>query len=118
MSSISSKKRTKTQRIVVKTNYYFQYSRRVFSSFLGAVHLFIDGHKWPDPVFLDYKPQLFDIVGKPHIFRFDDDFRSIVINSHKFPTNFGGQLPMVIYVGGVEHTVILGNYLFLKLSNS
>ena len=25
---------------------------------------------------------------------------------------------MVIYVGGVEHTVILGNYLFLKLSNS
>ena len=25
---------------------------------------------------------------------------------------------MVIYVGGVEHTVILGNYLFLRLSNS
>ena len=91
---------------------------RIFFSFLGAVHLFIDGHKWPDPVFLDYKPQLFDIVGKPHIFRFDDDFRSIVINSHKFPTNFGGQLPMVIYVGGVEHTVILGNYLFLQLSIS
>jgi hypothetical protein len=97
---------------------YFQYSRVFSFSFLGAVHLFIDGHKWPDPVFLDYKPQLFDIVGKPHIFRFDDDFRSIVINSHKFPTNFGGQLPMVIYVGGVEHSVILGNYLFLKLSNS
>ena len=25
---------------------------------------------------------------------------------------------MVIYVGGVEHTVILGKYSFLKLSNS
>ena len=25
---------------------------------------------------------------------------------------------MVIYVGGVEHTVILGKYLFSKLSNS
>ena len=99
-------------------NYYFQYSRIFILFFLGAVHLLIDGHDWRDPVFLDYKPQLFDIVGKPHIFRFDDDFRSIVINSHKFPTNFGGQLPMVIYVGGVEHSVFLGNYLFLKLSNS
>ena len=79
-----------------------------FNFFLGAIELFVDRVAQNYPVFLDFKPQIFEIGGKKHVFRFEDNFRSILINGHKFPTNFGGQLPMVIYVGGREHIVMLG----------
>ena len=53
-------------------------------------------------MFLDHKPQRIDIDGKPHIFRFVDNFRTVLINGHPFNFKFGGD-PMVFYVNGGRH---------------
>ena len=48
-----------------------------------------------------------DIDGKPHVLRFADRLRTLLINGHPFKTDFGG-MPMLIYVNGYKH--------FLRLS--
>ena len=53
-------------------------------------------------MFLDDKPQRLDIDGKPHIFQFVEQFRTLLINRHPFRTDFGGN-PMVVYVNHVMH---------------
>ena len=53
-------------------------------------------------MFLDLKPQRFDIDGKPHIFQFAEDFRTVLINGHPFTSQFGGD-PKEIYVNGRQH---------------
>ena len=56
------------------------------------------------PIFLDTKPQLVNIAKKGHLFQFDDHFESVLINGHKFQTNFGQwHSPIVFYVGGIEY---------------
>ena len=54
------------------------------------------------PVYLDRKPQLIDIAGKPHIIQFDEGYKTLTINGHPFRLDFGG-FPMVILVHGKKH---------------
>ena len=54
------------------------------------------------PVYLDGKPQLIDIAGKPHIIQFDEGYKTLTINGHPFRSDFGG-FPMVILVHGKKH---------------
>lgn len=53
-------------------------------------------------MFLDEKLQRIDIDGKPHIFQFVDQFKTLLINGHPFKAEFGRQ-PMVIHVNQVKH---------------
>ena len=67
------------------------------------MQLVIDGNvRNASMMFLDDKPQRIDIDAKPHIFRFVELFRTLLINGHPFRADFGGQ-PMVVYVKGVKH---------------
>jgi pre-mRNA cleavage complex 2 protein Pcf11 len=69
----------------------------------GRIYLLLDGkvdHKIP--IYLDRKPQLVEVSGKPHVLRFVEGFRTLTINGHPFRTDFGG-FPMVISVGGQKH---------------
>ena len=69
----------------------------------GTVQLVIDGDgRNPTLMFLDDKPQRIDIDSKPHIFRFVEQFRTLLINGHPFKADFGGQ-PMVVYVKNIKH---------------
>ena len=69
------------------------------------------------PIFLDTKPQLVNIAKKGHLFQFDDHFESVLINGHKFQTNFGQwHSPIVFYVGGIEYRSNI--WAFFQLSNS
>eukprot|EP00096_Caligus_rogercresseyi_P003843 TRINITY_DN1758_c0_g1_i10.p1 TRINITY_DN1758_c0_g1~~TRINITY_DN1758_c0_g1_i10.p1 ORF type:complete len:698 (+),score=329.85 TRINITY_DN1758_c0_g1_i10:464-2557(+) len=58
------------------------------------------------PIFLDAKPQQFDIEGKPHVIRFVEGLKTVLINGHPYRTEFGG-MPMVIFVEGIKHFVRL-----------
>jgi len=70
---------------------------------LGTVQLVLDGDISKSfMMFLDHKPQRIDIDGKPHIFRFHETFRTVLINGHPFNFKFGGD-PMVFYVNGCRH---------------
>ena len=74
----------------------------------GYVQLIIDGDlNQQVRLFLDAKPQRVDIDGKPHVLRFADKLKTLLINGHPFKTDFGG-VPMLIYVNGYKH--------FLRLS--
>lgn len=70
------------------------------AGFVRAVH---NGqvHDWRK-VYLDGKPQLLEIGGKPHVFRFVEGLRTLLINGHPHKPDFGG-LPIVLYVCGVKH---------------
>jgi hypothetical protein len=70
----------------------------------GRVFLLPDGRvDQRIPIYLDRKPQLLEVRGKPHVLRFvDEGFRTLTINGHPFRTDFGG-FPMVISVGGQKH---------------
>ena len=70
---------------------------------LGTVQLIIDGDiNYPTTIYLDSKPQLVDIAGKPHVFRFVEGIKTLLINGHPFMTQFGGT-PMVVYVNQERH---------------
>ncbi len=53
-------------------------------------------------MYLDSKPQRVDIDGKPHVFRFVDNFRTLLINGHPFKAEFGRN-PMVVHVNQIKH---------------
>lgn len=74
-----------------------------FSFFSGTVQLLIDGDVHNSHLmFLDEKLQRIDIDGKPHIFQFVDQFKTLLINGHPFKAEFGRQ-PMVVHVNQVKH---------------
>ena len=68
---------------------------RIFALLDGNVNVRI-------PIFLDKKPQLIEIAGKPHIIQFVEGFKTLTINGHPFRSDFGG-FPMVISVHGKKH---------------
>ena len=53
-------------------------------------------------LYLDSKPKVVNIAGKPHIFQFAKGLKFVVINGHPFKTNFGGH-SMTVYVNNREH---------------
>ena len=62
--------------------------------------MILDGDPWRSSMmFLDEKPQRIDIHGKPHVFNFVDNFRTVLINGHPFNFKFGGDA-MAFYVNG------------------
>ncbi|CAG2059146.1 unnamed protein product, partial [Timema podura] len=69
----------------------------------GKINLIINA-KTMVPVFLDAKPQRFDIEGKPHILRFVDALMRVMINGRPFPVEFGG-LPKPILVRDKKHFI-------------
>lgn len=71
----------------------------------GYVHLIVDGNadlNSSPRIFLDAKPQLVEIAGKPHILKFVERYQKITINGHPFRADFGG-FPMVVSVMGRKH---------------
>lgn len=56
------------------------------------------------PIFLDSKPQKFDIEGKIHTLRFVDALRTVLINEVPFKVEFGG-LPKPISVHDKKHFI-------------
>jgi len=70
---------------------------------LGRVYALLDGNLMDKvPIYLDRKPQLLDIAGKPHVLQFVEGFKTLTINGHPFRSDFGG-FPMVISVMGKKH---------------
>jgi pre-mRNA cleavage complex 2 protein Pcf11 len=73
----------------------------------GTVQVIVDGNiNDPKTIYLDPKPQRIDIGGKPHIFRFVEGLKTLLINGHPFMAHFGGT-PMLIYVNQVKHYIRL-----------
>ncbi|MPC14511.1 Pre-mRNA cleavage complex 2 protein Pcf11 [Portunus trituberculatus] len=62
----------------------------------GKVQLVIHAKKVVN-LFLDAKPQRFNIDGKPFVLQFTDALRAVLINNVRFPVEFGG-LPIGISV--------------------
>ena len=56
------------------------------------------------PVFLDAKPQIFEIEGQPHTLEFIDALQTVLLNGRPFKVEFGG-LPMPIIVKGRKHFI-------------
>ena len=70
---------------------------------LGRIFALLDGNmNGRIPIFLDRKPQLIEIAGKPHVIQFVEGFKTLTINGHPFRSDFGG-FPMVISVHGKKH---------------
>ncbi len=75
----------------------------------GFVRLIHNGdiHNW-HKLFLDAKPQLLQLDGKPHVLRFVEGLHTLTINGHPFRATFGS-IPMVIYVNGNKHYLRLSS---------
>ncbi|KAL6259064.1 hypothetical protein P5V15_008985 [Pogonomyrmex californicus] len=56
------------------------------------------------PVFLDAKPQIFEIEGKPHTLEFTDALQTVHLNGRPFKVEFGG-LPKPIIVRDKKHFI-------------
>ncbi|XP_032680257.1 uncharacterized protein LOC116848371 isoform X2 [Odontomachus brunneus] len=56
------------------------------------------------PVFLDAKPQIFEIEGKPHTLEFTDALLTVLLNGRPFKVEFGG-LPKPIIVRDKKHFI-------------
>ncbi|KAG8225210.1 hypothetical protein J437_LFUL009055, partial [Ladona fulva] len=69
----------------------------------GKINLIIDARDMV-PIFLDAKPQCFEIEGRPHTLRFTHALRYVVINGRQFRVEFGG-LPMPIIVRDRKHFI-------------
>ncbi|XP_046395554.1 uncharacterized protein LOC124162898 isoform X2 [Ischnura elegans] len=69
----------------------------------GKINLIIDARDMV-PIFLDAKPQCFEIEGRPHTLRFTHALRYVVINGRQFRVEFGG-LPMPIIVHDRKHFI-------------
>ncbi|KAK3923779.1 Pre-mRNA cleavage complex 2 protein Pcf11 [Frankliniella fusca] len=71
----------------------------------GRVMLVIDAEICI-PIFLDAKPQRFDIDGVPHVIKFADCLETVLVNNHPFNIKFGG--PAVpITVNSMRHYIRL-----------
>ncbi|XP_043289393.1 uncharacterized protein [Venturia canescens] len=68
---------------------------------VGKVHLILDARELV-PVFVDSKPQIFEIDGKPQILEFIDCLERVLLNGRPFKVVFGG-LPTSIIVRGKKH---------------
>ena len=69
----------------------------------GTVQLIVDADiNNPVPIYLDSKPQRIDIAGKPHVLKFVEGLRTLLINGHPFMTHFGGT-PMLVHVNQERH---------------
>lgn len=69
----------------------------------GKINLIINARQMV-PVFLDAKPQKFDIEGKLHTLRFVDALKTVLINDIPFKVEFGG-LPKPITVHDKKHFI-------------
>ncbi|GLV35194.1 Pcf11 cleavage and polyadenylation factor subunit [Carabus blaptoides fortunei] len=69
----------------------------------GKINLIINARTMV-PVFLDAKPQKFDIEGKIHTLRFVDALKTVLINEVPFKVEFGG-LPKPITVHDKKHFI-------------
>ncbi|XP_047121818.1 uncharacterized protein LOC124805343 [Schistocerca piceifrons] len=69
----------------------------------GKINLIIDARTMV-PVFLDAKPQRFDVENKPHVLRFVDKLKTVLLNGRPFEVEFGG-LPKPIVARGRKHFV-------------
>merc|ERR1712106_654875 len=70
---------------------------------LGRVYALLDGNLMEKvAIYLDRKPQLLEIAGKPHVLQFVEGFKTLTINGPPFRSDFGG-FPMVISVMGKKH---------------
>ncbi|XP_034938196.1 uncharacterized protein Pcf11 isoform X2 [Chelonus insularis] len=56
------------------------------------------------PVFLDAKPQMFEIDGQPQTLEFTDALGTVLLNGRPFKVEFGG-LPKPIIVGDKKHFI-------------
>ncbi|XP_033212729.1 uncharacterized protein LOC117170223 isoform X2 [Belonocnema kinseyi] len=56
------------------------------------------------PVFLDAKPQIFEIEGTPHTLEFIDALQTVLLNGRPFKVEFGG-LPKPIIVRDKKHFI-------------
>lgn len=68
----------------------------------GKVSLIVDGNDIV-PIYLDAKPQRFDIGGVPYILRFVEALQTVVINGVPFKIEFGSNLPVPMYFHGEKH---------------
>ncbi|GBP76226.1 Pre-mRNA cleavage complex 2 protein Pcf11 [Eumeta japonica] len=69
----------------------------------GKINLIVDGqHMFP--VFLDAKPQKFNINGTFITLRFVDSLKTVLINEKPFKIEFGG-LPKPIFLGKQKHFI-------------
>uniref|UniRef100_A0A224X4V7 Pre-mRNA cleavage complex 2 protein Pcf11 n=1 Tax=Panstrongylus lignarius TaxID=156445 RepID=A0A224X4V7_9HEMI len=72
----------------------------------GKINLIVDA-KQMFPIYLDAKPQRFEVGGVPYILRFVEALQTVVINGVPFKFDFGG-VPVPIFFHGEKH--------FLRLS--
>ncbi|XP_073993969.1 uncharacterized protein isoform X3 [Rhodnius prolixus] len=72
----------------------------------GKINLIVDA-KQMFPIYLDAKPQRFEVGGTPYILRFVEALQTVVINGVPFKFDFGG-VPVPIFFHGEKH--------FLRLS--
>ncbi|XP_020708436.2 uncharacterized protein LOC105686821 isoform X2 [Athalia rosae] len=56
------------------------------------------------PVFLDAKPQIFEIEGKPNTLEFADSLQTVLLNGRPFKVEFGG-LPKPIVIRDKKHFI-------------
>ncbi|XP_033607972.1 uncharacterized protein LOC111866139 isoform X3 [Cryptotermes secundus] len=69
----------------------------------GKINLIINA-KTMVPVFLDAKPQRFDIENKPHVLHFVKALSTVLINGQPIKVEFGG-VPKPIIVHGKKHFI-------------
>ncbi|XP_014243508.1 uncharacterized protein LOC106663303 isoform X2 [Cimex lectularius] len=67
----------------------------------GKVNLIVDANEM-FPIYLDAKPQRFEIERVPYILRFVEALQTVVINGVPFKIEFGGT-PVPIYFQGAKH---------------
>ncbi|XP_061504313.1 uncharacterized protein LOC1281907 [Anopheles gambiae] len=60
----------------------------------GKINMIVDA-KYMIPVFLDCKPQVFEVYGVMHRLQFADFLLTVLIDEQPFPVDYGG-LPMVV----------------------
>lgn len=69
----------------------------------GKITILIDG-KDVRPIYLDAKPQKFDIDGLPFILKFAKNLRAILVNGVLMEVGFGpGSRPVAVSFGGMTH---------------
>ncbi|XP_063987411.1 uncharacterized protein Pcf11 isoform X2 [Diachasmimorpha longicaudata] len=56
------------------------------------------------PVFLDSKPQIFELDGQNHTLEFTDSLKTVMLNGRPFAVEFGG-LPKPIMIGDKKHFI-------------
>ncbi|KAF6198443.1 hypothetical protein GE061_008191 [Apolygus lucorum] len=74
----------------------------------GKVTLIVDANDI-FPIYLDPKPQRFDVDGAPYILRFVEALQTVVINGVPFKIEFGSNLPVPMFFRGVKHYLRFSN---------